>query len=140
MEIHRRASGDEAQVAQATPLFDHAPHAAAVRAFLADPSCYLLVANVDAQPAGFVRAHELRRLEALRPQVLLYAIGVAPGFRRRGVGRGLLEALKTICRARGAAELFVITNAGKAPAMAQYQATGGQREAADDVVFVYLFA
>lgn len=33
--------------------------------------------------------------------------------------------------------MFVLTNASNAPAMRLYETTGGQREAEDDVVFVY---
>ena len=139
MEIYRLGPGDEARVVAATPLFDRPPHPAAVQAFLADPASLLLVAYIDAQPVGFLRAHELRQLDTPRPQVLLYEIAVAPPFQRRGVARSLIDALKTICGAHHAEELFVITNATNMPAMGLYQSTGGQRDAVDDVVFVYPF-
>ncbi len=139
MEIYRLGPGDEARVAHATPLFDRPPHPAAVQAFLADPASVLLVAYIDGAPVGFLRAHELRQLDTPRPQVLLYEIAVTPAFQRRGVARRLIDALKTICGGRDAAELFVITTATNLPAMALYRSTGGQRDADDDVVFVYPF-
>ncbi len=140
MEIRRLGLGDEMLVVGAAPLFDRPPDATAVRQFLADPHSYLLIAYVEAEPAGFVRAHTLRQLDTLRPQMLLYEIGVAPEFRRRGVARGLIGELKALCRACGADEMFVITNAANDAAMELYHSTGGRREALDDVVFVYPFA
>jgi ribosomal protein S18 acetylase RimI-like enzyme len=140
MEIRRLGPGDGALVAQVTPLFDRPPHAAAVRAFLADPQSYLLVAYVDDQPAGFIRAHALRQLDTPRPQVLLYEIGVAPAFRRRGVARGLIGQLKGLCQACDADEIFVITDAANHPAMEVYGSTDGRREAPDAAVFVYPFS
>ena len=139
MQITRLGPGDAALVAAATPLFDRPPAPAAVPGFLADPASYLLVAYIDHQPVGFVRAHALRQLDTPRPQMLLYEIGVAPAFQRQGVARGLVEALQALCRERDAEELFVITNETNEPAMELYRSTGGQREAEDDVVFVYPF-
>ncbi len=71
---------------------------------------------------------------------MLYEIAVAPAFQRRGVARGLIDAVKTICEGRDVEELFVITNGSNVPAMELYRSTGGRREAVDDVVFVYAFS
>lgn len=135
--IRRLGPGDEALVMRAASLFDDPPHPGAVRRFLGDPSSYLLLALLDDQPVGFIRAHDLRQLHTPRPQVLLYEIAVDPEHQRRGIGRALIERLKTICRAAGADEIFVVTNASNHPAMALYRATGGRRPADDDVVFDY---
>ncbi len=140
MIIRRLGPGDEAEVARAAPLFDRPPHPKVVRAFLADPRSYLLVAYVDGEPAGFIRAHELRQMDTPRPQMLLYEIGVADEFRQRGVARGLIAELEALCRAIDAEEMFVITNGANHAAMELYRSTGGRREAEDDVVFVYAFS
>ncbi len=140
MKVRRLGPGDEADLARVAPLFDRPPRAEAMRAFLADPRSYLLVAYVDAEPAGFVRGHELSQLDTPRPQMLLYEIGVADAFRRRGVARRLIAELEALCRAIDAEEMFVITNSSNHAAMELYRSTGGRREAEDDVVFVYAFS
>ena len=61
MEILRLTAGDAAKVRAATYLFELPPDDAAVQAFLADPRNYLLIAYLEGQPAGFVRAHELQQ-------------------------------------------------------------------------------
>lgn len=140
LAIRRLGPGDEARVMEAASLFDDPPHLDAVRGFLADPASCLLLAEFDGQPAGFVRAHDLRQLHTPRPQVLLYEIAVATAFQRRGIGRALIEELKSLCQSRGASEIFVITNESNEAAMALYRATGAHRPAPDDVVFDYRFA
>ncbi len=140
IEIRRLGPDDEERVLEAAHLFDRPPHPEAVRAFLADPRSYLLVAYVDDQPAGFIRAHALQQLDTPRPQMLLYEIGVADAFQRRGVARGLIAELAALCRAIDAEEMFVITNGSNHAAMELYRSTGGRREAEDDVVFVYAFS
>jgi len=138
--IRRLRSGDEANVGAATHLFDHPPDAAAVREFLADGQSYLIVAYASDSPVGFARAHLLPRLDARRRQLFLYEIGVACEFRRRGVARALVEHLKELGTAAGCDELFVLTSVANVAAMRLYAATGGERPADDDMLFVYPLA
>ncbi|CAA9556082.1 MAG: Ribosomal-protein-S18p-alanine acetyltransferase [uncultured Thermomicrobiales bacterium] len=137
MEIRRLGPADEALLLGAAPLLDRPPLAEAARAFLADPLSYFLLASVEGQPAGFIRAHELRQFDSPRPQFFLYEIGVDPEFQRRGIARALIAELHALARARDAEEDFVLTNPGNEPAMALYRATGGVRDEEDVVMFVY---
>src|SRR5262245_41726820 len=117
MEIRRLGPGDEVLAMQAAPLYDRPPHPDAVRAFLADPLSILIVAYLDGEPAGFIRAHELRQFDSRRPQMFLYEIGTEPRFQRRGVARALIAELETLSRASDAEEIFVVTNEENGPAM-----------------------
>ena len=121
----------------ASSLFGAPPDDEAVRAYLASPTDHLFIAYLDGQPAGFARAHDLRRLDGLRPKLLLYEIETAPQFRRRGVGRALVEAAKELGRARHASLMFVITSRGNTAAMRLYASTGGRRLAIDDTILSY---
>jgi hypothetical protein len=49
-------------------------------------------------------------------------------------GGAFFEALQAICRERGIARSFVITNERNRTAMAFYRAVGATRNATDDVV------
>jgi ribosomal protein S18 acetylase RimI-like enzyme len=124
-------------VREATSLFGTPPDDAAVRAYLASPTDHLFIAYLDGQPAGFARAHELRRLDGPRPKLMLYEIGTAPRFRRRGVGRALIEAAKALGRARKASLMFAITGSRNTAAMKLYASTGGRRLGFDDVILSY---
>ena len=122
---------------EASSLFGAPPDDDAVRAYLASPTDHLFIAYLAGRPAGFARAHELRRLDGLRPKLMLYEIGTAPRFRRRGVGRALVEAAKELGRARNATLMFVITSSRNTAAMRLYASTGGRRLAFDDAILSY---
>lgn len=135
IEVRRLDPGDEAEVLRAGKLFEGL-EAAALPSFLASPSDHLLVGYCDGEPAGALIAHELPRLDG-PPNMILYSVDTDESFRRRGVARTLIEALKTLAGARGCFEIFVLTNASNLPAMALYAATGGRRQGHDDVMWVY---
>ena len=122
---------------EASSLFGAPPDDDAVRAYLASPTDHLFIAYLAGRPAGFARAHELRRLDGLRPKLMLYEIGTAPRYRRRGVGRALVEAAKDLGRARNATLMFVITSSRNTAAMRLYAVTGGRRLAFDDTILSY---
>jgi ribosomal protein S18 acetylase RimI-like enzyme len=127
-------------VARATVLFDEAPDRAATRAYLADRRNVLFLAYSGDNPIGFLRGTTLRQLHTRRPQMFLYEIGVRSGFRRRGVGRCLIERLLAYCRARGFDEVFVLTSPSNRAAVGLYRATGAATETTADRMFVYRLA
>jgi ribosomal protein S18 acetylase RimI-like enzyme len=107
--------------------------------FLSDPRNYLLAAYVDGAFAGFLYGYELARLEREAPMMFLYSIDVLPAHRKKGVGKRLIEELKSICIRRGFMKMYVITGDGNEAAMNLYRSAGGARPAGDDVVFVWEF-
>lgn len=137
LTVRRLTTGDEAAVLAAAHLFDDPPVPEAVADLLASSSDHLLMAFVDSQPAGFALAHELRRTDGLSRELFLYEIGTDEAFQRRGVARALIEALKTLGRARNAHLMFVLTHDSTPAATALYAATGGVREGEDVVLFDY---
>jgi ribosomal protein S18 acetylase RimI-like enzyme len=96
--------------------------------FLGHPDTLLLVARWDGKACGFLSAYRLQRFDHRRAEVLLYEIGVEEPFRRRGVGRALVEEAKRWAAGVGADELWVLTEDDNAPARALYAATGGREE------------
>lgn len=137
LRVVRLSPGDTERVHAAAALFAHPPDDQAVRAYLASPTDHLFIAYLDGQPAGFARAHDLRRLDGMRPKLLLYEIETAPQFRRRGVGRAMVEAAKECGRVRNAHLMFVITTRGNTAAMRLYASTGGRRSTYDETVLSY---
>ena len=90
-----------------------------------------------ADVVGFAVAHEVPRLDGAGPKLLLYEIGTAPGVRRRGIGRALIEALKDLGRSRGAVSIFAITEEENSAAMALYSMTGGVRKSLKEAVWEF---
>jgi len=138
VQIRHILSGEEPEVLRSGHLFGRAPpDPEAVRTYLADVRNVLLLAFEGNEPVGFLRATELAQLTSRRRQMFLYEIGVDEGFRRRGVGKALVNALLTDCRARGFAEVFVLTDPANVAAVALYRATGAVTETPADRMFVY---
>lgn len=105
--------------------------------FLDDDGNYLIVAFIDDQPAGWVVAYELKRVDTDRAMMYMHEVEVAPGHHRKGVGRAMIDALKRICRRRNILKMFVITGSSNRAAVRLYESTGGRPIPGDDVVFDY---
>jgi len=113
--IRRLRPGDEAVVralAEAEPQ----------TALLADDRTTFVVAFDGAEPVGFAFGYELPRRHGRPTIFFVYELDVDERYRRRGIGRRLMEELL-----RGREEAFVLTDAGNEPAMALYASLGGTR-------------
>jgi ribosomal protein S18 acetylase RimI-like enzyme len=108
-----------------------APHAPLdtipARRFLAQPDVHLLVAFEGDEPLGFVLAYELLRRHGDPIRLFIYEVGVRAERRREGIGRRLLDELRSLGRERGVGSAFVIAEADDRDALAFYRAAGGKR-------------
>jgi aminoglycoside 3-N-acetyltransferase I len=102
-----------------------------MRAFLADDRHYVIVADVEAEPAAYLFAYRLSRFDGRPPVMFIYEVAVAERYRRRGIGRALLQEITRLATTVSCSKMFVATNRGNEAAMALYRAAGG-REGADD--------
>lgn len=140
LSIRRLSEVDDALSTQLNALFDEGMTWDAEEgvAFLRDASTCFLVAFWNRQPCGFVTAYRLPRFDRRRAEVLLYEIGVHEGYRRRGVGRALIEATNRWAAEVDADEVWVLTNRSNLPATAMYRAAGGEEDDAPDItMFTY---
>jgi ribosomal protein S18 acetylase RimI-like enzyme len=137
VEIRSLGPGDEAQVVAASHLFDGAANEAATRRFLAEAGRHLLIAYVDGHPAGFVSGVEMTHPDK-GTEMFLYELGVEEGFRRRGLGRGLVERLRELARERGCYGMWVLTDDNNRAALATYEGSGASPERGQ-VVLVWTF-
>jgi GNAT superfamily N-acetyltransferase len=130
LTVRRESTVDVVLAAELDALFDEGMSwdAKQGQQFLAHPDTLLLVARWDGKAFGFLSAYRLQRFDHRRAEVLLYEIGVEEPFRRRGVGRALVEEAKRWAAGVGADELWVLTEDDNAPARALYAATGGREE------------
>jgi [ribosomal protein S18]-alanine N-acetyltransferase len=121
MEIRRVV--EVADVLAASELFDGPARADWSARFLAAPNHHLLVAYVDGAPAGMVTGAEVTMPDK-GTEMFLYELEVAERFRRRGLGRALVDALVEIAVAAGCYGMWVLTDSDNDAALATYRSGG----------------
>jgi aminoglycoside 6'-N-acetyltransferase I len=108
----------------AEDVFDETVHPRRARTFLAEPGHLLLVAReggvVVGQCAAVIHRHVDRDAD-----LFVENLGVAPAWRRQGIGAGLMRRMLAEARARGCAEAWVGTEPDNAAANALYRSLGG---------------
>lgn len=123
MEIRELGEHDVDAVLAAGHLFDSPPRRDWAADFLARDGHHLLLASVEGVPAGFATG-----IETIHPdkgtELLLYELGVDAGFRRRGIGRRLVEAMLELARERGCSGMWVPIESDDAAAVATYRSAG----------------
>ncbi|WP_406304956.1 GNAT family N-acetyltransferase [Streptomyces sp. NBC_00885] len=131
MDIRRATT--VAELVAAEHLYDGPARAEWAERFLAAPGHLMLIAYVEGAPAGMVSG-----IEMLHPdkgtEMCLYELSVDKPYRRRGIGRALVEALREVARERGCYDLWVGVDTDNDAALATYRSTGAK----DDGVFAML--
>ena len=124
IEIRPLAPGDDAVLSHvADGVFDHAIDPTLTREFLTDPRHHLFVAIDDGLVVGMVTAVDYVHPDKPR-QLWINEIGVAPTHQRRGIARGLLDAMLVHGRAIGCTEAWLGTEDTNEAANALYRAAG----------------
>lgn len=100
---------------------DSVPSRDYLAALLADPKFIALAAAAEGTIVGGLAAYELVKYERERSEIYIYDLAVAEGFRGRGIGRALIDALKPIARDKGAWMIFVQANREDEAAIALYR-------------------
>lgn len=137
MEIRALGPGDDELVTAAGHLFDGPALADATQRFLAAPDHHLVLAYEEGRAVGFVSGVEVTHPDK-GTEMFLYELAVDEPWRRRGIGRTLVEALAEIARAAGCYGMWVVTDRANEAARATYEGTGAASEA-DQVVEVWTF-
>src|SRR5580692_10652935 len=125
--VRELGPGDDALVAAASSLFDGPARPDATAAFLADDRHHLLVAYEGLRPVGFVSGVEVTHPDK-GTEMFLYELAVDEAFRRRGIGRALVERLAALARAAGCYGMWVVTDHDNDAARGTYEGTGAAPE------------
>lgn len=104
--------------------------------FLLDKNNLFLLAFEDEKPIGFLTAHRLQRFDNRKAEVLLYEIGVHQDYRRRGIGKSLINEVKKWAKEVDAAEFWVLTEKTNPIAMSLYESAGGVEESPGTIMYV----
>ena len=133
--IRRLAPGDEPRLQELCRRFkERVPSDEEAVAVLAREELPIWVAEVDGELAGFAYAHILLRVDG-DTSVFLYELDVDERFRRRGLGRALVEEARELAERVGAKEMWVETSYDNEPARRTYGAAGGA--ALDEAVLTF---
>lgn len=84
----------------------------------------MLAARINGTVVGALVAYELVKYEQERSEFYIYDLAVAEPFRRRGIARSLIEALRPIAKSAGAWVIFVQADREDEPAVALYRSMG----------------
>lgn len=99
--------------------------AASFRALLAQPALGAVwLAQADGRAVGHAVLTVRHAMEFGGPLGIVDDLYVAPAWRRRGIARALLDALRGECRSRGCRAWQVEVGAGNASAQALYRRLG----------------
>lgn len=135
MEIRILRVGDENVLSRVAPdVFDNAVDPALVREFLADPHHHIAVAIDAGTVVGFASGVDYIHPDKPR-ELWINEVGVAPTHRRRGIGKGVLQALTEHGRALGCGVAWVLTDRENDAARALYASAGGTAMGGDTVGF-----
>ncbi|HEY3876395.1 MAG TPA: GNAT family N-acetyltransferase [Candidatus Kapabacteria bacterium] len=103
---------------------------------LRDASFFLLVALDDSGSLmGRIYGYVIPRFA--QTDLELYEVDVLDAHQRKGVGRAMLEFVKSFAKERGYKELWVLTEGDNEPAKALYGSVGGILEAFPTAMYVF---
>jgi ribosomal protein S18 acetylase RimI-like enzyme len=137
MRVRRLGPGTELEILRSAYLMEETPELSAVRAYIDDERNVFLAAYEGSEPVGFLRGTARTQLRSRRKQFFLDEIAVDEKFRRRGVGKALINYLLRDCRELGFGDVFVFVDPTNAPAVRLYLTTGALPEVAAERMFVY---
>jgi aminoglycoside 3-N-acetyltransferase I len=133
--IHQLAPDDGALMHRLSSMFGEAfsevatytgnrPSSTYLQRLLAGDCFIALAASRGGEVVGGIAAYELKKFEQQRSEIYIYDLAVAAAHRRQGIATALIEALKTIAKARGAYVIFVQADPDDEPAIALYTKLG----------------
>ena len=117
---------DDAAVTAAEHLFDGPARAEETKRFLREPGHHLLLAYEGSDPVGFASGIEVVHPDK-RTEMMLYEIAVDDPYRRRGIGRALVDRIHALARERGCSSVFVLADGDDERAQRFYEAQAPAR-------------
>jgi ribosomal protein S18 acetylase RimI-like enzyme len=129
IQVRLAEAADAPQIARLNELFNGVTDApAAYAARLTDPRRVdtALMAELDGQVVGFAVLRLLPALLYSEPYAELTELYVEEGYRRRGVGRALIEYAEGLAMQAGAEEMVILAGENNRSALSAYLSLGYQ--------------
>ena len=108
-----------------------------MKRFLENKGTYLVVAEDEEEPVGFLLAYVLPRIDRNSAKLFIYELEVAAEHRRKGIGTALINFVRKIVKEEKFMNAFVFTSYSNKEAVEFYKHTGGHIVNGDDLMFVY---
>jgi ribosomal protein S18 acetylase RimI-like enzyme len=105
--------------------------------FITDERSYLFAAFVHDNVVGFLLAYTFPSFYANGNMAYLYDIEVLEGFRRRGIGKSLINEMMTELRSHQVAEIWLGTAVQNIAAQSLFTSTGAQKEEEKFYEYIY---
>lgn len=106
---------------------DRAKQERALRMIIERPSAAAWVADCDGRVVGMITAQTVVSTAEGGESVWIEDVIVREGYRRRGIGRRLVQAVEQWCAGRGAARIQLLADSSNEPACAFYPKRGWTR-------------
>ena len=107
------------------------------RAFLSSPTNYFFACIEDGRIIGYVCGHELSRLDNAGNMLYIHGVGVHASYRKQGVGKQMMAAVKQLCKLNGINKIFLYAHKTNDAACALYDGVGGYAYRDDNVSYVW---
>lgn len=107
------------------------------RMFLSNPMNWIFACIEDNRIIGFAYGYELNRLNNIGNMLYIHEVGVLPEYHRQGVGKQMLNGIKSLCRLSGICRFFLFTEKSNIAACALYESAGGEPAHNDDVSYFF---
>jgi len=107
------------------------------RLFLSNPMNYFFACIENNTIIGYVCGHELNRLDKAGNMLYIHGVGVHADYRRKGIGKQMINAVKQLCKLNGMCRLFLYTHKTNTAACALYNATKGDATRDDNISYFF---
>jgi len=107
------------------------------RLFLSNPMNYFFACIDNNKIIGYACGYELNRLDNAGNMLYIHGVGVHENYRRQGVGKQMMTAIKQLCRLSGICKMFLDTHKTNTAARALYDSVGGKASGEDNVSYFF---
>ena len=108
-----------------------------VRLFLSNPMNWMFACIDNNRIIGFAYGYELNRLNNIGNMLYIHEVGVLSEYRRLGIGKQMLNDMKSLCKLTGICRFFLFTEKSNQAACALYESVGGEPAHKDDVSYFF---
>lgn len=138
MEIRRLTTTDAEKVVEMVRTFrSNTSNLLVSERFLQNDSNYLIACIEAEKVIGFVLGYQLQRYDGQNDMIYIHEVGVMEEYRRKGIGKMMINQLVDLCRNKEISKVFLITSKSNKPAICLYESTGAKAYCDDNVVYWY---
>lgn len=105
--------------------------------YLRNPDNYLILAQINEVPVGFLTAYSFPRIDCDKNMIYLYEIEVDESQRCKGIGKEMIQLLINLAKKENILEIWVGTQHDNIPAQRLFESTGAIIDGKHNFEYVY---